>query len=132
MNLGKPSLTSAMKLRCLYCGKTPLSKPGSWFAFDEGCKQCDYCFEREAGYFVGATWMVNFPVISFFGLCVAAPLVLFYSSLGALGIATIASSAVLLFALLSFNRCNALWIFLDHLIHPLTDEDRWSKKKVEV
>lgn len=128
MNLGKPSLLNALRLRCLYCGKTPLSKAGTWFAFDTGCKECDYLFEREAGYFVGATWMVNFPIISFFGLCVAGPLVLFGTQLGALAIAAIASAAVLIFALLSFNRCNALWIYLDHLIHPLTEEDRWLMK----
>jgi hypothetical protein len=102
-----------------------LQKPGSWFQFAEGCSRCDYRFEREVGYYVGSTWMVNYTATAVFGIVLAAVLAR-YSPWNGLGIAAATSAGLVFFGMWFFPFGNAIWMTCDHFFHPLTEKDRMS------
>jgi transposase-like protein len=118
-----PKLLYALTLRCPYCGKTPLRRKGSFFDFGEGCPTCNYKYSREGGYFTGSSWMINYTTTSLVGIAVAAYCAL-STNMGGLMIATVASISIVVFGLLFFPFGNALWIYFDHLFHPLQERDR--------
>src|SRR5690348_4955994 len=93
----RPSLKLGpiFKLKCPYCARTPLRAPGSWFTFGPGCRECNYSYEREIGYFSGASWMVSFTVVSLLGFAVAALLLYLLPDIDALWIAAIVGLLVL-------------------------------------
>ena len=60
----------SMLLRCPTCGERPIFPPArktrsltDWFTPLDGCPQCGYPYEREAGYFLMAIWGVNYGLI---------------------------------------------------------------------
>lgn len=119
----KPSLLFAIRLRCPYCGKTPLRQLGSWFQFRLACPQCRYQFEREEGYFGGATHLG----LSFMSLvsCGGAALVLWrFPETDALAISLILAVVILGFGVWSFPYNRAIWIYIDHRLHPLSADER--------
>lgn len=74
----------SMMLRCPTCGEKPIFPParkvrslGDWFTPLDGCPQCGYPYEREAGYFLMAIWGVNYGLIGLGG----CPCILFYGSI---------------------------------------------------
>jgi len=65
----------SMMLRCPTCGEKPIFPParevrslGDWFTPLDGCPQCGYPYEREAGYFLMAIWGVNYGLIGLGGM----------------------------------------------------------------
>ena len=108
-DLPRPSLKAALKLRCIYCGETPLLKKGSLIDFDYGCSRCSYRYEREEGYFTGATWMFNFPLTSVLAFLLVAAL-LFWTNLSSLALATICSGFTVLFGTLFYPLSQSLWL----------------------
>ncbi len=126
---GKLSLISLLRLRCPYCGSTALRAEKSWFNFAYGCKVCDYSFEREPGYFTGASWMVNYTVSAFFGLSMGAALMVLRPDLDGLIVAAIVSVFLIAFGLWFIPYSMALWLGFDHLIHPLRPEERFRPSK---
>lgn len=124
-DLGTPKFSNAVLLKCLYCGKTPLLRKGSWFDFDKGCSSCDYRYEREIGYYTGSSWIINYVIISAVGIIVAAYCA-FATSIGGLGIASIASAAMVAFGIFWFPFGSSLWMYFDHVFHPLHMDDRLS------
>jgi uncharacterized protein (DUF983 family) len=125
----KISLKSAyftLKLQCPYCGQTPLQK--SWLAFAQGCPKCQYAFEREVGYYTGASQMVLFPAVIGFGIICG---VMGYSfGLKGLWLAAISSIAMVVSALVFFPWSQALWLLMDHFFHPLNKDDIESWRKL--
>ena len=121
--LGRPSLLKAICLRCPYCGESRLLKKKAWFEFEDGCRKCDFRYEREVGYFTGASWMINFPVTSVlaFGLVVA---LLQWSQLRSTALAAVISAFVFGFGLTFFPLSQSIWLVVEHLFNPLKDEDR--------
>ena len=62
-------------LRCPVCGISPLfmsarrtESLSDWFTMLPGCPRCNYVYEREPGYFLFALWLINFGMVTFFGL----------------------------------------------------------------
>jgi len=60
----------SVRLRCPTCGEKPIFPPlrmtrslTDWFTPLDGCPQCGYPYEREAGYFLMAIWGVNYGLI---------------------------------------------------------------------
>jgi hypothetical protein len=123
MTNSKPKLLPTLLLRCPHCGKESLRKKGSWFEFKEGCSICNYRYEREAGYFTGASWMINYTVISLAGVGMAWYLVA-ATPLRGLWIASMISLFVIVFGLWFFPYGKAIWMYFDHLINPLSADDR--------
>jgi uncharacterized protein (DUF983 family) len=113
------NLAYALRLRCPHCGETPLLEPGSWLTFRDGCRKCNYTFEREPGYFTGASWVINYTVA---GVTAAgAGALLLWQAPGVpldlvIGIAAAVGIAV---AIGFFPVAKALWMWLDHKLHPL-------------
>jgi uncharacterized protein (DUF983 family) len=67
-----------LRLRCPECGQSRIFIPAArvrstwdWFTPLDGCPRCGYAYEREAGYFLLATWGVNYGVIAGFGTALA-------------------------------------------------------------
>lgn len=126
---GKLSLISLLRLRCPYCGSTALRAGKSWFNFADGCQVCDYSFEREPGYFTGASWMVNYTVSALSGLGMGAALMILFPDLDGLVVAAIVSVFLIAFGLWFIPYGMAIWLGFDHFIHPLRPEDRFRPSK---
>jgi len=125
---GKIRFVPLLRLRCPYCGFTPLQANGSWFYFGQGCKTCDYVYEREPGYFTGASWMVNYAVSAVFGCSMGALLLFKLPDLDALWVASIVSVFLIAFGMWFIPYSMAIWLGFDHLIHPLTPADRYRER----
>jgi len=110
----KPRLIHALLLRCPYCGKTKLQAKRSWLKFADGCTRCDYEYSREPGYFWGASWMINYPIVSSIVIVGAVWVVLSYPDVDGLIVALVACvlSVVLGLGLTPFGK--ALWLWFDH------------------
>lgn len=124
MNTEKPQLGKAMSLHCPYCGKTPLRAEKSWFEFRVGCPSCRYLYEREDGYFTGAAWMVNFSFGALLGFAIGFTLLAMEPRPDSMVIALIINAVIIVACMSFFPFGRALWLWADHLLHPLTEEDR--------
>ncbi len=119
-----PKIRGIFLLRCPYCLESPLRKEGSWFEFAEGCPVCHYQYDREAGYFWGAPWMVSYPLVGI--ICLIAAVVLFPRvgpSIGMLGLATLLSVIAVATAVLLYPFARAIWMVGDHFLHPLSPNE---------
>ena len=87
--------------------------------FKQGCKPCGYRYEREPGYFTGASWMVCFPLVALSGLGLGALMLAGLPGLALEWTLLIASLFSLLLGFFSMPYCMALWMYLDHRLHKL-------------
>ena len=119
-----PRLVHALRLRCPHCGVTPLRTAGSWFTFRDECPRCAYRILRETGYFTGAAWVMTYTAASLAGIATGAALLWQKPEVDSLVLAAMASvvAAVTAFLFMPFGK--ALWIWLDHVLHPLEERDR--------
>lgn len=124
---GKLKYRSIIRLRCPYCEQTPLLRQGSWFQFDHGCQVCDYSYEREPGYFTGASWMVNYTVSAIFGCGLAAFSLYRFPAVDALVTAGGVSIFLVVFGLWFVPYSMALWLLFDHTLHPLTENEQYRQ-----
>ena len=119
MNKNKMYFSSLLLLRCPHCNKTPLLKEKSWFNFREGCEICDYKYERDEGYFWGAPFMLNYPITGALGMLAFIFLEPQLRDYDIYYLATLLSLIVCGGALFLFPFAKALWMFIDHIIHPI-------------
>lgn len=119
----KPNLLYALRLRCVHCGQTPLLKKGSFLTFEDGCQTCNYKYEREAGYFSGASWMMNYTFAALMAMISGAYMVWKHSDAGDLVVAGVPALFGGTAAVLFIPWGRAFWIWFDHLFHPLTSAD---------
>ena len=127
--LSRPKLRAIVLLRCPHCLQQPLRKPGSWFEFNEGCPTCGYRYEREEGYFVGAPWMISYPILGIPGLIAAIRLYPYFSQhyvMTIFGAILALGASVLGLAFYPFAR--AIWLVADHLFNPLEDSELHFKR----
>ena len=89
----------------------------NWFTPLDGCPRCGYAYERESGYFLMATWGVNYGVVAALGLGLA---LLIDSTIGI----TMRQAIFFIFLpmpLLSFlfaRHAKALYLAMDHYFDP--------------
>ena len=124
--LGKilPYFGRAMILRCPVCGKSPIFEPllktrslRDWFTPLDGCPRCGYPYEREPGYFLASTWVINYGAGSILGIVIYLVLDLtIHPPIGCLLFAVL--SPIVLFNLLFARHSKALFIAIDHLSDP--------------
>lgn len=122
----KPSLMHALLLKCPYCGEHELRQRGSWFEFQSGCPRCSYRYEREEGYFTSASWMISFPTTATLAVVLAVVLMISDFGLSAMNISALLAALITGCGLLSFPYAQAIWMVIDHRIHPLSSEDYWD------
>jgi uncharacterized protein (DUF983 family) len=126
-NKRSPTLMNAVMLRCLYCGQTSLLRKGSLLEFADGCAECNYKYEREVGYFSGASWMMTYTFSALIAMLAGAYMVWKHSDAGDLIVASIPALLGAISALLFIPWGRAFWMWFDHLLHPLTDADRLNQ-----
>lgn len=124
----KPNLKFSLKLRCPYCGESPLLVEKSWFRFRNGCESCDYIYEREVGYYAGASQMISFPVASLFAFILAAVLMFLFPTLNLMYVVGICGIVVIVLGAVCTPMSMSLWMWFDHKFSPLTEKDRLSSK----
>lgn len=98
----------------------PLSQTRSvwnWFTPLDGCPRCGYAYERESGYFLMATWGVNYGVVAGLGMGLA---LLLDATVG-----LTVRQAILyvflplpLFAFAFARHAKSLYLALDHYFDP--------------
>jgi len=124
---GKSALSylgRALLLRCPVCGKSPIFLSAlrtrslrDWFTPLDGCPRCGYPYEREAGYFLASTWIINYGTGSLLGIIIYIILESFFH----LEIAQLLSAVlipIVLFNLLFARHSKALFIAVDHFYDP--------------
>jgi uncharacterized protein (DUF983 family) len=117
-------LARAMRLKCPECGANPMFRPlrqvrslYDWFTPLDGCPRCGYAYDREIGYFLVATWVINYTVVA--GLAVVISF-----TIDALYDWPMWKQVLIVFApmpLLSFaiaRHAKAAWIAMDHYFDP--------------
>ncbi len=119
----KPSFLKTLRLKCPYCGTTPLTAVGNPLAFRDGCLTCNYKYEREVGYFSGASWMITYTVAALSAMFVGAIMVWKFSDRGDFIVAGVPGLFGLAMSILFIPYGRALWMYGDHLFHPLTPFD---------
>lgn len=121
---GPPKLWNVVCLRCIYCGTSPLLKPKTLFEFGEGCSRCNYRYEREVGYFAGASWMITYVVAALSAMVAGGLMVWKFSDQGDLVVAGVPAAIAGITALIFIPYGRAIWMYLDHMFHPLNEDDR--------
>jgi len=117
-------MARALRLRCPECGISPVFMSAkkvrsiwNWFTPLDGCPRCGYAYERETGYFLLATWAVNYGVVGGLGLGTA----LLVDSIWGLTLRQAILFVFLPMPLLSFlfaRHAKALYLAMDHYFDP--------------
>ena len=115
------------RLRCPrwpVCGISPLfmsaqrtESLSDWFTMLPGCPRCNYVYEREPGYFLFALWLINFGMVTFFGL----GLLLLLDSMFELSTAQLIFFTLVplwVLGIITVRHIKASFLALDHLVHP--------------
>ena len=131
-----PALRAIGMLRCPRCGATPVFKPwrrlrsiAQWFDTEPGCPRCEYCFEREPGYFLMATWGVVFFPAALLGVA----LMFLLPRLHPMNDAWLLCNAcwpTALFAVAISRHARVLFMAVDHLFDPPGEADRAAWRKL--
>lgn len=120
----RPRLAGIVLLRCPYCLESPLRKKGTWFEFEAGCPVCHYRYDREAGYFWGAPWMISYPLVGI--VCLISAVFLYPRlgpEIGMLGLASLLAAIAVVSALVLYPFARAIWLVGDHWLHPLNPSE---------
>jgi uncharacterized protein (DUF983 family) len=117
-------LRRALHLRCPECGISPIFKLMrdtrslfDWFTPLDGCPRCGYAYQREEGYFLLATWGVNYGVVAGLALVISMmfewlhPLTMWQYVLY-----VFTPMPLLSFALV--RHAKAIWLAIDHFVDP--------------
>jgi uncharacterized protein (DUF983 family) len=111
-------------LRCPECGGHPIFVPMrrvrslfDWFHPLDGCPQCGYAYEREEGYFLLATWVVNYGLVGAVGLA-AGLLLEGFTRMGFWSIVAILMAVMPLVSLLFARHSKAIYLAIDHYFDP--------------
>ena len=114
----------AIELRCPECGISPVFVPlkrvrsiYDWATPLDGCPRCGYAYLREQGYFLLATWGVNYGIVAGLGLFVC----LMFEWLHPLPLLDYALFVLPLMPVLSFlliRHAKSLFLAMDHFFDP--------------
>jgi len=117
-------LGRAMRLKCPVCGKSPIFPPlfktrslRDWFTPLDGCPRCGYPYEREPGYFLASTWIINYGAGSVIGIVIYLCLDL-TTHLPISVLLAAVLTPIVLFNFLFARHSKALFIAIDHLSDP--------------
>jgi uncharacterized protein (DUF983 family) len=107
-------LGRALRLRCPVCGQGRIFR--SWLGMYERCPRCDWRYEREEGYFTGAT-AINLVVSELVVAALVIPLAIMQTSPAV--VIPLALTVPVLLPILGFRHSRSLWMALDLMLHPL-------------
>ncbi|HVT87548.1 MAG TPA: DUF983 domain-containing protein [Tepidisphaeraceae bacterium] len=114
----------ALNLRCPECGQSPMFVPlksvrsiYDWMTPLDGCPRCGYAYLREEGYFLLATWGVNYGIVAGLGLFIS----MMFEWLHPLKFWQYMVYIFLPLTMLSFllvRHAKALFLAMDHFFDP--------------
>ncbi len=117
-------LGRALMLRCPVCGITHIFLPffrtrslRDWFTPLDGCPRCGYPYEREPGYFLASTWVINYGTGSILGIFIYVILESFYH-LDIVSLLLAVLSPIVVFNILFARHSKSIFIALDHFFDP--------------
>ena len=117
-------IARALRLKCPECGVHPVFVPlrqvrslYDWFYPLDGCPQCGYAYEREAGYFLLAIWGVNYGLIAGIGLIIGL-LLQSYTSVRMWVIITWLAVTMPVASFLVARHAKSLYLAMDHYFDP--------------
>ena len=115
----------ALRLRCPECGESRIFKPwratrslDDWFRPLDGCPNCQYQYEPEEGYFLVATWVMNYAVVVGFGFLMAFLLEVFWSPPLLVEVAVVILPMPIL-SLMLVRHSKSVFIAIDHFFEPV-------------
>jgi uncharacterized protein (DUF983 family) len=111
-------LARGLRLRCPVCGEGKLFR--RWFKMYEYCPACHFKYEREEGYYTGAV-AVNLVLSELLIAAITLPLAI-DQNIPFIPLMVWGMIMPFLFPLLFFRHTKALWMSLDHLFHPVSNE----------
>ena len=107
--------------RCARCGSGRLFR--RWFVMVDRCPRCDYKFEREEGFFLGA-YVINLGVTQLAVVVyIAVSIVATLPDPPMLGLAVGGAAVALLTPLLAYPFSKTLWTSIDLAMHPAHLQD---------
>lgn len=112
-------LTSAIRLRCPRCLRSPLFRGP--FSMNRDCPACGLVFEREPGYWIGSIYLN-------YGVTVALMLGLWFgletfTAVGTAARLSVCAAAGVGVPLVCFRHARALWMAVDRAFDP-SEPDR--------
>ena len=111
-------LGRGLRLRCPRCGARTLFRRG--FSMHERCRVCDYRFEREQGYFVGAMY-INYGVTAL--VIVAGYFALeWWTAITLGGQLALWGVVGILLPVIFFRHARGLWLGFDYIFNPAEDD----------
>jgi len=119
-----PYFVRSMKLRCPECGVSPIFAPlrrvrslWDWFTPLDGCPRCGYAYLREDGYFLVATWVINYGIVA--GLAVVISFTLDWLFDLSIGQQTLyVFLPMTLASFLLARHAKSMWLAMDHYFDP--------------
>ena len=119
-----PYFVRSMRLRCPECGVSPIFPPTrtvrslwDWFTPLDGCPRCGYAYLREEGYFLLATWVINYGIVAGLAVIVSFALDAVYDlSLWQQILYVFLPMPVVSFLLA--RHAKSMWLAMDHYFDP--------------
>jgi len=114
-------LSRGLRLRCPVCGEGKLYR--RWFRMYTECPACHFVYEREPGYFTGGM-AINLTITCLLIVFSSIPLSIIALNLDIPLLQVLIWGLVLafLFPLLFYHHSNGIWMSLEHLMHPVSNE----------
>jgi uncharacterized protein (DUF983 family) len=109
-------LGRALRLRCPVCGQGRVFR--TLFGMYERCPRCGWRYEREDGYFTGAT-AINLVISELVVVAAVIPLAINQAPLWL--VILFGVTVPVLLPLLGFRHSRSLWMALDLALHPLAE-----------
>ncbi|MCC6628072.1 MAG: DUF983 domain-containing protein [Chloroflexi bacterium] len=114
-------LGRCLRLRCPVCGQGRLFRSG--LSVNEQCPTCRFRFARaneygSEGYFTGAM-AINLVVTGVLPLIVIVGIAM-TSTVPVVPLTTVGVIWTVVFPILGYRHACALWVFVDHLLNPVT------------
>lgn len=115
----------ALALRCPVCGESPIFVPwrdvrslSAWLAPLDGCERCHYRYEREPGYFLLATWALNYLFVGGLALLAWFFLATWGGGFSLTAMLLLILAPMPLVSLLVARHAKAFWLAFDHFVDP--------------
>lgn len=115
-------LTRALRRRCPVCGFKPVFD--GWFALKPRCPGCNFSFEREEGYWVGALIANIAAAEGFFALLLVVGIMTTYPETPWTALMFGGAFVMVALPILFYPLSKMLWLWLDlSFIHPIDADD---------
>lgn len=115
-------LSRVLRRRCPICGHRPIFD--GYFTLRRRCPNCNFSFEREEGYWVGALIANIAAAEGLFGLLFVGGVILTYPNTPWTALTIAGVSVMIVLPILFYPFSKMMWLWVDlAFIHPLDADD---------